>query len=92
MEREVLARAEFSATSGQEKYTATLELVPSGCSPYGNEHAVILKQYKDGSEISGTGFDARYDKRFNTPETFNKYAGDFVKEQFRDDFTIERIG
>lgn len=92
MEREVLAKAEFSATSGQEKYTATLELVPSGCFPYGNKHALIFKRYMDGLEIGGTCFDVRYDQRFNTAETFNKYALDVVKAQFRDDFTIERIG
>lgn len=90
MEREVLATAKFAAVSGDEKYTATLELVPSGCFAYGNKHAVIFKRYEDGVQLGVDCYDARYDSKFNTAETFAANALDFVKNYFRDDFTIEQ--
>ena len=37
------------------------------------------------------GFDARYDKRFNTVDTFNKHVEEFVRDQIREDFTLERV-
>ena len=91
MEREALAKTKFVAKCGTEIYTATLELVPSGCNPYGNKHALIFKVYQGGAEVRGDGYDARYDKRFNTVETFKENALDFVSCQFRDDFVITRI-
>ena len=91
MEREALATAKFSAVSGDEQYTATLELVPSGCFAYGNKHAVIFKRYEDGLQVSVDCYDARYNHKFDTVDTFKANALDFVKTYFRDDFTIEPI-
>lgn len=91
MEREVLATAKFSAVSGEEKYTATLELVPSGCFAYGNKHAVIFKRYEDGLQVGVDCYDARYNHKFDTPETFAANAIEFVKKYFRDDFIIKQI-
>ena len=91
MEREVLATAKFFVASCDEKYTATLELVPSGCFPYGNKHAVIFKRYEDGKQVGVDCYDARYNSKFDTEETFAENALEFVKKYFRDDFTIEQI-
>ena len=91
MEREVLATAKFSAVSGEEKYTAVLELVPSGCFAYGNQHAIVFKRYEDGVQVSVDCYDARYNIKFDTAETFAANALEFVKKYFRDDFTIEPI-
>ena len=91
MEREALATMKFSAVSGEEKYTATLELVPSGCFAYGNKHAVIFKRYEDGVQVGVDCYDARYNHKFDTVDTFNANALEFVKKYFRDDFTVELI-
>ena len=91
-EREVLATAKFSAVSGDEKYTAVLELIPSGCTAYGNRHALLFSTHEDGKRLGMEQcFDARYDRRFNTVETFKANALDFVREHLRDDFTITPI-
>ena len=90
-EYEVLASTRFSAVSGDEMYTATLELVPSGCFAYGNKHAVIFKRYEDDIQVGVDCYDARYDNKFNTAETFAANALEFVKKYFRDDFTITPI-
>ena len=91
MERNVLATARFSAVSGDKQYTIVLELVPSGCFAYGNEHAVIYEVYDGDTLVSDSCFDARYDHRFDSEETFNINALDFVKDQVRDHFTVEKM-
>ena len=88
MANEVLASKRFMARSGEEVYEITLDLVPSGASDYGNRHALLLN-FHDGSGVRF--FDARYDKRFSTVESFSKYALEFVKDQLREDFTVEQV-
>ena len=86
MEKDVLATAKFTAKSGAEKYDITLQLVPSGCTDYGNKHALVY--FVDGK--FSQCFDARYDKRFNTVESFQRYAYEFVRDQIREDLTVEK--
>ena len=85
----VLASAKFKASAPNgETYNVDLTLEPFGGFQYGNGHVVALNRH------AGTGvewFDARYDARFVNADTFNEYALEFVKEHFRDDFTIERV-
>ena len=89
MKSEVLAKAKFrvSAPNG-ETYTVDVTLEPYGGFQYGNGHGVALDRH------AGCGvewFDARYDPRFDSVDTFNTNVIEFVQQQFRDDFTIERI-
>ena len=89
---EVLAEARFTATSKDEQYNIVLTLIPSGCSDYGNRHALGYEVYEpNGKCVTEQGFDARYDRRFNTVDSFNKYAMEFVRDQIRDEFAIERV-
>lgn len=92
MDRNVLATAKFVATCKDEKYIITLDLVPSGCTNYGNKHALIYEVFEDGKRVNGQCFDARYDRRFNTEKTFYMNALGFVKDQLRDDLVVEQIG
>ena len=89
MEHIILATAKFVATAPDgETYNVTLTLEPFGGFSYGNGHGLALNRH------AGTGvewFDARYDPRFNDVVSFNKYATDFVKDHFREDFKIERV-
>lgn len=87
MTQEVLASKKFTAKGNGEIYNITLSLIPSGCNPYGNKHALLY-------EVEGCQtqcFDARYDKRFNTAETFNKYAYEFVRDQIREDLIVAEV-
>ena len=86
MANEILCRAKFIATSGDEAYHITLDLVPSGAFAYGNGHALIYDAHDGGGPRC---FDARYDQRFATGGSFLKHARQFVKDQLRDDFTVE---
>ena len=90
---EVLATAKFVATSGDEKYNITVELVPHGGFDYGNRHALTynVQDVNSGRHFMEQGFDARYDSRFNTVDTFNKHVEEFVRDQIRDDFILERV-
>lgn len=87
--RTILAFTKFKATAPNgETYNVDLSLEPFGGFAYGNGNGVALNRH------AGNGvewFDARYDSRFANAETFNKYALEFVKEQFRNDFEIERL-
>ena len=92
MENDVLATKKYIATSGDEKYMFTLHLVPHGGFDYGNRHSLVyITQDITGKHLREDLFDARYDRRFNTVESFNKYAYEFVKDQIRDDFTLEEV-
>ena len=94
MERyEVLASAVFTAKSGNEVYTITVELVPHGGFDYGNCHSLTynMQDANTGRRFMEQVFDARYDSRFNTVDSFNKYVAEFVRDQIRDDFTLERV-
>ncbi len=86
MAHEVLNRARFIAKSGDEEYHITLELIPSGGFSYGNGHALLYNAHDGSGEHY---FDARYDKRFSSGAAFIKNALGFVKDQLRDDFTVE---
>lgn len=86
MAREVLARSNFIAKSGDEQYHITLELIPSGAFSYGNGHALLYNAHDGAGERF---FDARYDKRFSSAKSFLENALGFVKDQLRDDFTVE---
>ena len=88
MRNDILATKTYVARRGDEEYHITLHLVPHGGFDYGNGHALILNRH-DGSWEHG--FDARYDKRFSTVESFNKYAYEFVRDQTADDFTLEEV-
>lgn len=90
---EVLATAQFVATSGDEVYNIKVELVPHGGFDYGNRHALTynVQDAKTGKHFMEQGFDARYDSRFNTVDTFNKHVEEFVRDQIRPDFTLERV-
>lgn len=90
---EVLASAVFTAKSGDEVYTITVELVPHGGFDYGNRHALTynVQDANTGKRFMEQGFDARYDKRFNTVDSFNKHVAEFVRDQIREDFSLERV-
>ena len=91
-QQEVLAEARFSAKSNDELYFITLTLEPSGCFDYGNRHALGYEVFDpNGKCVYETGFDARYDSRFNTVDSFNKYAVEFVKDLIREEFEVRRI-
>ncbi len=66
----------------------TLKLYKSNAFAYGNQHSLVLfnETYKDEQL-----FDARYDSRFNTVESFHKYAYEFVRERIREEFTVEHV-
>ena len=88
MRNDVLASKEFIAKRGDEAYRVTLHLVPHGGFDYGNGHALILNRHSGDWDHC---FDARYDKRFATVESFNKFAYEFVRDQTADDFTLEEV-
>ena len=93
MTNDVLATKVFVAKSGDEEYKITLHLVPHGGFDYGNRHALLynVQDLKKGKQFVEEGFDARYDSRFNTVESFNQNAYGFVKDQIRDEFTLEEV-
>ena len=66
-----------------------MEMVESGAFDYGNHHALVYSTSYPGSMEQL--FDARYDNRFNTVESFEKNAQAFVRGMIRDSFGIERI-
>lgn len=84
-----LATARFKATGEGTEFTVTLEMVESGGFGYGNHHALVYSTSYPGSMEQL--FDARYDNRFNTVESFEKNAQAFVRGMIRGSFGIERI-
>lgn len=85
---EIIARAFFVADNGKgEVYHMELQLVPHGGFDYGNRHSVVLKR-GDGSWDEC--FDARYDRRFDSAESFDKYAYEFVRDQVSNAFAVTR--
>ena len=90
---DVLATKKFIAKSSDESYAITLHLVPHGGFDYGNRHALLynVQDLTTGKHFMEQGFDARYDSRFNTVESFNDHAYEFVKDQIREEFTIEEV-
>ena len=82
-EREVLAEKKFVASGDGKTFDVVLQLVPSGAFEYGNRHA-LLYTVDNYTQC----FDARYDKRFNTVESFNANAYEFVREHIRDEFDV----
>ena len=91
-QEDVLATAKFTATSKDEKYTIVLTLERSHCFDYRNRHALGYDVYDENDKhIMEQGFDARYDHRFNTVDSFNKYAIEFVRDQLRPDLVVERV-
>ena len=88
MNDEILAREYFLVTDHKgHEFHYELQLVPHGGFDYGNRHALVLKR-GDGSWDDG--FDARYDSRFSTVESFHKYAYEFVRDQVNADFDVEK--
>ncbi|MCR5566015.1 MAG: hypothetical protein K6F61_04125 [Clostridiales bacterium] len=88
MMNDVLATKTYVVKRGDEEYHYTLHLVPHGGFEYGNGHALILNRH-DGSWEDC--FDARYDNRFATVDSFNKFAYEFIREQTSDEFTVEEV-
>ena len=84
-----LATARFKATGEGTEFTITLEMFESGAFTYGNKHSLVYSTDWPGS--TEQLFDARYDKRFNTVESFEKNAEEFVRAQIRPTFEIKRI-
>nr|WP_297765685.1 hypothetical protein [uncultured Butyrivibrio sp.] len=64
----------------------TLELAEHGGFEYGNGHSLILTEVGLNESI----FDARYDERFDTEESFRKHALEFVKEHVRSTCVVEK--
>ena len=90
MEKEkALAVAKFKVTDEEgHSYNYTLKMYKSGAFDYGNRHCIVLfnETYKNEQL-----FDARYDSRFNTVESFRKYAYEFVRDQMRNTCKVEEI-
>lgn len=85
---DVIASARFEITANGEKIYMTLELVPSGAFAYGNGHALVLTREENGlAEL----FDARYDKRFASKESFDKNAYDFMRDYTDSKYDVKRV-
>ena len=87
----IIASEDFIITleNGERVYT-TLEMYESGAFDYGNGHGVALIEECDNGPSEQT-WDARYDSRFDTEETFKEHALHFVKEHVRPTCTVERV-
>ena len=88
MNNEILATAKFLAEDKDIATIIILDMVPSGCFDYGNKHALFLHEENGDFERF---FDARYDKRFSTVQSFQQNAEAFVRDQLRDSLTITRL-
>lgn len=71
------------------RFDITVELTESGAFQYGNGHAVVIK-YNEG-RYEPELWDSRYDKRFNTVESFNKHVYEFLRETRHPGLTITEV-
>ena len=69
-------------------YNTTLKMYKSGAFQYGNQHCLVLRNETLKTEDL---FDARYDTRFNTVESFHKNSFDFVSANVRSTCKVEKV-
>ena len=82
-----LAENKFKITNEQGiESELTLEMYKNEREDYGNGHSLCI--IDNGNE---TLFDARYDNRFDTLESFHEHSYEFVREYVRESCKIEQI-
>ena len=84
---DVIATKKYIAKNGNEVYRYTLHLVPYGGFNYGNGKALVLNRGAGSDQC----FDARYDKRFNSVESFEKNAYEFVRNNTDPAFSLKEV-
>jgi len=86
MSEKPLAVKEFVIKNADKSYLsdAKLSMYNSSSFDYGNGHCLVL-------DVDGTAnaFDARYDNRFHSVDSFNEFAHEFVRENIRSEFIVE---
>ena len=84
-----LAEKRFILEDEDRHFDITLKLCESGCFQYGNQHSLklVFNEPKACPEL----WDARYDHRFDTVETFNKHAVEFIREWCDPALTVSEV-
>ena len=86
-----LAEKRFILESKNMRFDHTLKLCESGAFAYGNQHSLLLICNNKDGHYEPQLFDARYDPRFNTVESFNENALSFMKEWSDPSFTVTEV-